>query len=160
MPNNDTSIKKIWSTRLTDFNTVDKEGIGARRIEGAKEYKWVKYNQGVGVIAAVAGNMCVYKGIATFSDSQAEVTSDVSDGILISAGKLMSAIPNGSFGWIQTKGFSGILTTALVSGANGQALMASVTTDGTLKVSAAATDHVCAYAIDVAAKLVYLQCPS
>jgi hypothetical protein len=159
MANNDTSQKKIWSTRLTDNSATDKEGIGARRVEGAKEYKYIKYNQGVGAIAAVAGNMVAYKSNAAFSDTQAEVTSDVSDGITLAAGKLMSAIPNGWFGWVQTEGVA-TLTTALVSGANGQALQLSTTTDGTLKVGAAATDHVCAYAIDAAAKIVYLQCPS
>lgn len=159
MATNDTGQKRIWATRLTDTSTVDKEGIGARRVEGAKEYKWVKYNQGVGAVAAVAGNMVAYKADVAFSDTAAEVSSDVSDSLPLGAGKLMAAIAHGSFGWIQTKGFA-LLTTALVSGADGQALLMSTTTDGTLKVGAAATDHICAYAIDASAKLVYLNCPA
>lgn len=161
MPNpavNATSMKKIWLTRLTDFSTTDKEGIGARRIEGAKSYKWVKYNQGVGAVAAVAGNAVAYKADVAFSDTTAEVSSDVSDSLTVGAGMLMSAIPNGSFGWIQTRGIC-TLTTALVSGADGNALVMSATTDGTLKVCAAVTEHVCAVAIDASAKIVCLRCP-
>ncbi len=163
MANNNTSIKKIWATRLTDFSTTDKEGIGARRFEGAKEYKYVKYNQGVGTIAAVAGNMVAYKADVAYTDTLVEVSSDVSDSLRVPAGMLMSAIPHGSFGWIQTKGIA-TLNTALVSGADGDELAMSTTTDGTLKqlVDTTATPSVpCAgFAIDASAKIVLLDCPN
>src|SRR5688500_15388630 len=96
---NNTSQKKIWSTRLTDFSTTDKEGIGARRVEGHKEYRYVQYDSGAGPVAAVAGNMAYYDGDTSLSDTVCRVTSDLSDTQGIGAGMLMSAIPNGSFGW-------------------------------------------------------------
>lgn len=163
MPVNDTSMKKIWATKLTEFSTTDKEGIGATRFEGSKEYKYVKYNQGVGTIAAVAGNMTAYKSDVAYTSTLVEVGSDVSDCLRIPAGMLMSAIPHGSFGWIQTKGIA-TLTTALVSGADGDELAMSTTTDGTLKqlVDTTATASVpCAgFAIDASAKIVLLDCPN
>lgn len=159
MATNNVGVKRIWATRLTDFSTVDKEGVGARRVEGAKEYKWVKYNQGVGAVAAVAGNAVAYKADVAFSDTTAEVSSDVSDSLALPAGVLQSAIPHGSFGWIQTKGFC-TLTPALVSGADGQVAVMSVTTDGTFKVAAAVTEAPAGRIIDASAKLVYLDCPA
>ena len=81
----------------------------------------------------------------------------MSDGLTVPAGVLQAVIANGSFGWIQSKGIC-TLTPALVSGANGNALVMSATTDGTLKVAAAVTEPVAAYAIDVAAKIVALVC--
>ena len=158
MANNDTSIKKIFATKLTEFSTADKEGIGVIRREGAKTYKYVKYNQGVGTVAAVAGNMTAYKSDVSYGPAAAEVSSDVSDSLTVPAGMLMSAIPHGSFGWIQIKGIA-TLNTALVSGADGNALVMSATTDGTLKVAAAVTEVVAGAAIDASAKIVALDCP-
>lgn len=163
MPVNNTSMKKIWATKLTDFSTTDKEGIGARRIEGAKEYKYIKYNSGAGAIAAVAGNMVAYKSDVAYTETLVEVSSDVSDSLRIPAGMLMSAIPNGSFGWIQTKGIA-TLTTALVSGADGDELAMSATTDGTLRqlidTTATASIPCAGFAIDASARIVLLDCPN
>lgn len=155
---NNTSMKKVWATRLTDFNTTDKEGIGAVRFEGAKVYKYVKYNQGAGTVAAVAGNMAYYHGDDSYTATEADVTSDLSDSANIGAGMLMSAIPHQSYGWIQIKGVA-TLTTALTAGADGNALTAVGATDGTLDVSALVTDFICAIALDASARIVLLDCP-
>lgn len=155
---NNTSMKKIWATKLTEFSTTDKEGIGAIRFEGAKVYKYVSYNQGAGAVAAVAGNVAYYHGDDSYTASVANVTSDLSDSANLGAGVLMSAIPHGSFGWIQIKGVA-TLTTALTAGADGNALTAVGATDGTLDVSAAVTDHVCAIALDASAKIVLCDFP-
>ena len=157
---NSTSMKKIWATRLTDFSTTDKEGIGAVRFEGAKVYKYVKYNSGTGPVAAVAGNMAYYHGDDAYSASACEVCSDLTDAaaVPIAAGMLMSAIPTGSFGWVQIKGVA-TLTPALTSGADGNPLSAVGATDGTLAVMAAVTSPVAAVAIDASAKIVLLDCP-
>lgn len=158
MANNNTSMKKIWSTRLTDFHTTDKEGIGAIRFEGAKIYKYVKYNSGTGTIAAVAGNVCYYHGDDSYTATVCEVTSDLSDSANLGAGVLMSAIPNGSFGWIQIKGIATIAP-ALTAGADGNALTAVGATDGTLDVAALVTDHICAIALDASAKIILCDFP-
>jgi hypothetical protein len=155
---NNTSMKKVWSTRLTDYSATDKEGIGAIRFEGAKVYKYIKYNSGSGPVAAVAGNMAYYHGDDSYTADEADVTSDLSDSANIAAGMLMSAIPNGYYGWVQIKGVA-TLNTALTAGADGNALTAVGATDGTLDVSAAATDAICAIALDASAKIVLLDCP-
>lgn len=124
-----------------------------------KIYRFVKYNSGAGAVAAVAGNAVGFYapgGVSTGVTN--EVTSDVSDTAANGAGVLVGTPGNGEYGWIQVKGVA-TLTTALVSGADGNALIMSATTDGTLKVAAAVTDTVCAYAIDASAKIVMLSCP-
>lgn len=113
-------------------------------------YKFVKYNNGTAV-DAVVGNVCYY-----FEDdgySLNIVTCDLSESSNIGAGVLMSAIPDLGYGWIKIRG-SHVLTTALTAGADGNALTAVGATDGTLDVSAAVTDHICAIAEDASAKLI------
>jgi len=160
VPNNNTSMKKIFATKLTDVSTTDKEGIGCLRFEGAKVYKYVKYHGGSGPVAAVAGNACYYHGDDAYALDACEVTSDLTDAaaVPIAAGVLQAVIPTGSFGWIQIKGVA-TLTTALTAGADGNALTAVGATDGTLDVSAAVTDPICAVALDASAKIVLLDCP-
>ena len=51
------------------------------------------------------------------------------------------------------------LTTALTAGADGNALTPVGSTDGTLDVSAAVTDHIAAIAVDASAKIVFVTCP-
>lgn len=119
-------------------------------------YKFVKFDNGTGNVAAVAGNMAYYvaeTGAETFI-----VTSDLSDGNGIGAGMFMSVPADGDYCWLQVAG-PATLTTALTAGADGNALTAVGATDGTLDVSAAVTDFICAVAIDASAKKVILTCP-
>lgn len=145
---------------LTGANSGKLPGVGDIYVSNDnKTYRFVKYNSGAGAIAAVAGNAVGFYapgGVSTGVTD--EVTSDVSDTAANGAGVLVSAPANGGYGWIQVKGVATI-TTALVSGADGNALIMSATTDGTFKVAAAVTDTVCAYAIDASAKIVMLACP-
>jgi hypothetical protein len=76
----------------------------------------------------------------------------------VGAGVLLSAPGDGEYCWIQTRG-PATLTTALTAGADGNALTPVGSTDGTLDVSAAVTDHICAIAIDASAKIVMVTCP-
>lgn len=146
--------KKVFLTKLTDVNTVDKEGVGTLRWEGNKGYKYVKYNKGAGSVAAVAGNVVYYYAVSgdgvTGGYENSEVTMDLTDGIL-GAGVLQAIIPDGGFGWIQIRG-PATLTTALTAGADFNALTAIGTTDGTLDVSGAVTDAIVAFATDISAK--------
>lgn len=124
-----------------------------------KEYRFVKYNKGAGSVAAVANNVAYYYAPSGASaGATSEVTSDVSDSAAVTAGKLMAVIADGSYGWVQTKG-EATLNTALTAGADGNALTAVGTTDGTLDVSALVTDHIAAIAVDASAKIVFLTCP-
>ena len=126
---------------------------------GGKIYKFVKFNNGAGNVAAVAGNVCYYYAVSGASAGETtEVTMDVTDSVGIGAGVFQSVPADGEYCWIQIKGVA-TLTTALTAGADGNALTAIGTTDGTLDVSALVTDAVVAYAIDASAKIVFCDFP-
>ena len=149
-------IKKIFQTSLGDTASKDKEGVGAIRHEGNKIYKWVKFNNGAGNVASVKGNVAYYYLAGGYLDHT--VTMDISDSVNLGAGVFQAIIADGEFGWIQIKG-AATLTTALTAGADGNALTAVGSTDGTLDVSAAVTDAVCAYADDISAKEIICDFP-
>ncbi len=124
-----------------------------------KQYKYVNFNNGAGSVASVAGNFAYYYAVSGASAGQVDiVTMDVTDSGGIGAGVFQAVIADGGYGWIQTKG-DATLTTALTAGADGNALTAIGTTDGTLDVSALVTDFICAVAVDASAKIVFLTCP-
>lgn len=132
-------------------------GLGDRWADGdGKVYKFVKYNVGAGSVAAVAGNVCYYYQDEGYSTNV--VTSDVSDSVAIGAGVLQAAPADGEYCWIQIRG-TATITPALTAGADGNALTAVGATDGTLDVSAAVTDHICAIAEDASAKLIVCMFP-
>lgn len=119
-----------------------------------KKYRYVQYDTGAGPVAAVAGNVCyIYAPGGTSAGASAVVTSDLSDSAEIGAGVLQSAPTDGQYCWIQVTGVA-TLTTALTAGADGDPLTPTGSTDGTLDVTAAATDAICAYAVDASAKIV------
>ncbi len=127
--------------------------------EDGNVYKYVQYNQAVGAVAAVAGNACYYLAPSGVSaGSSTVVTSDLSDSAGLGAGILQVALTNLYYGWIQIKGRATI-TPALTAGADGNALTAVGATDGTLDVSAAVTDAICAYAVDASAKIILCDFP-
>lgn len=127
--------------------------------QNGKVYRYVKFNNGVGNVAAVAGNMSyIYAVSGTSAGQTAEVTMDLTDTQGIGAGAFQSVPADGEYCWVQAKGVA-TLTTALTAGADGNALTPTGAGDGTLDVSAAVTDSICAYAIDADAKIVFLDCP-
>ncbi len=126
---------------------------------GGKIYKFVQYKVAAGSVAAVAGNVAYYYAPSGASaGSTTAVTSDLSDSANLGAGVLQSAPANDEYCWIQIKG-TATLNTALTAGADGNALTPAGSTDGTLDVSAAVTDSICAYAIDASAKIVKCDFP-
>jgi tetrahydromethanopterin S-methyltransferase subunit B len=154
------SMKKVFITKLTDTNASDLEGIGVIRFEGAKIYKYVSYNAGTGVVAAVADEVVVYHGDnAVVIDSAADVTMDVSDGV-ITAGVLQAVIADTEFGWIQIKGVA-VLNSALTAGLDGDLLTSVGAGDGTLDVvvTGAINGNISAIALDASAFIVLLDCP-
>ena len=152
----DAGIKKVFASALAEFSADDLEGVGAIRFEGNKVYKWVKFNNGAGNVAAVVGDFAYYYLAGGLQDD--EVTMDLSDSVNVGAGVFQSIIPDGEYGWIQIKG-KAVLTTALTAGADGNALTPVGSTDGALDVSALVTDHIAAIADDISAKEVVLTCP-
>ena len=127
---------------------------------GGKIYKFVKFNNGVGNVAAVVGNVCYYYAVSGTSAGQTtEVTMDLTDSGGIGAGVFQSIPADGEYCWIQIKGVATV-TTAHLAGADGNALTAvGASTDGTLDVSGAVTDAVVAYAIDADAKIIFCDFP-
>jgi hypothetical protein len=124
-----------------------------------KKYKYVQYNTAAGVVAAVAGNVAYYYAPGGVSaGATTVVTSDLSDSAGVGAGVLQAVLANGEYGWVQISG-PATLTTALTAGADGNALTAVGSTDGTLDVSALVTDAIVAYAIDASAKIVMCRFP-
>jgi hypothetical protein len=145
-----------WTDTSTDaLFTVGSVGAG----HNGKFYKYVQYKVAAGSVAAVAGNVCYYFAPSGASaGSTTAVTSDLSDSAELGAGVLQSAPANNEYCWIQTKG-PATLTTALTAGADGDPLTPTGSTDGTLDVTAAATDAVCAHAVDASAKIVMCEFP-
>jgi site-specific recombinase len=132
-------------------------GLGDHFLDkDGKWYKFVLFNNGAGNVASVAGNFAYYYLAGGAQDD--EVTMDLSDSVNLGAGVFQAIIADGSYGWIQIMG-KATLTTALTAGADGNALTAVGSTDGTLDVSALVTDVICAYADDISAKEVMLCCP-
>lgn len=129
------------------------------QVASGKKYKYVQYETAVGAVAAVVGNVCYYYAPGGISaGATTVVTSDLSDSAGVGAGVLQAVIPDGSYGWIQISGVA-TLTTALTAGADGNALTPVGATDGTLDVSFAVTDAICAYAVDASAKIILCDFP-
>lgn len=139
-------ITQSWQTRLTDVSATRKEELGIIRFEGSKCYKYVQYKEGTAAVDGVAGEVCYYYTLDGYKNSQ--VSSDLSDSVEIGAGVLQAVMSEDEYGWIQIKG-AALLTIALTAGADGDPLTPTGSADGTLDVSAAVTDHVCAYAGDI-----------
>lgn len=151
----DKGQKVVWAGAVTDVHTNQKEVIGSTRFHGMNVYRYHKFENGTGNVAAVSGNMAVFK--ATTQDI---VTSDVSDGDtnLVAAGMFVSVPADGQFCWLQVRG-PATVNQAINSGADGAGCLPYATTDGMLTI-ATANDVIapCATASDVSAKMVWLHC--
>jgi len=112
---------------------------------GNKCYKFVQYKEGTAATDGVAGEVAYYYTLDGYKNNQ--VSSDLSDSVEIGAGVLQAAMSEDEYGWIQIKG-AATLTIALTAGADGDPLTPTGAGDGTLDVTTAVTDHICAYAGD------------
>lgn len=150
----------LAGVNLTQVDTEAQFTPGARYFsQDGKVYKYVQYDTGAGSVAAAAGNFVgYYAPSGTSAGATTVVTADVSDTAKVGAGVLQSAPADGEYCWIQTWG-EATLTTALVAGADGNALTLVGSNDSTLDASAAVTDHIAAIAVDANAKIVFVTCP-
>ena len=160
--------KHTFVTRnLTDTDAADLEGVGTIRFVDGKLYKWVKFDNGAGDVAAVANQVCCYVVDSGYFAST--VTSDTSVGGIV-AGIFTSVIADGEYGWIQIKG-AATLAIAIESSNDGSPAAAADDdplcigdADGTLRrqntVIDAAAERVydCAHAADASEKEVVLDC--
>ena len=109
-----------------------------------KLYKYMQWDDGSAAVA-VAGEVAYYYLLDGYKTNI--VTSDLSDSVEIGAGVIQAVMTDGQFGWFQIRG-AATLTIALTAGADGDPLTPTGAGDGTLDVSAAVTDNVCAIAGD------------
>lgn len=120
-------------TQITGFvgDVTPQAGLGEVITHRGKTYQYVKFDNGVGNVAAVAGQACYWKDLANFL-----VTSDISDSqgggteLCLCAGVFLYAMTDLYFGWIQCGGLAtGVKLSG--TGAVGQILIPSAT-DGVL----------------------------
>lgn len=164
-------IKKIFVTSVTDTNTADVEGLGVIRFENGNVYKWVKFNNGTGNVAAVNGNACYYHGDNGYDDS--EVTSDLTDAttLPIVAGTFQSVPADAEYCWILVKGYEIANITLEASNdaspvaiADGMPICAG-DADGAFRRYNTVVDadaerlQICGVAVDASAKKILLDCP-
>ena len=154
-------LDRVWTAaELSGSEAGKAPGVGDIFVShDNKKYRFVQYDTGAGGIAAVAGNVAYFYAPGGVSAGTTNVvTSDLSDSAEIGAGVLQAAPADGEHCWIQVQGVA-TLNTALTAGADGDPLTPTGATDGTLDVVTAATDAVCAYAIDASAKIVMCNFP-
>jgi hypothetical protein len=126
--------------------------------EGVKKYKYIQYEAGAAAVAGVAGEVAYLPTTAVGGATGTIVTSDLSDSIEVGAGVLQAALADGYYGWIQVQGIA-TLTIALTAGADGDPMTPTGAADGTLDVSEAVTDSICAHAVDATAYIIMCDFP-
>lgn len=126
------------------------------RTDDGKAYKYVQYSEEAAAVDGVAGEVCYY--VADNGIMASDVTSDLSASDEIGAGVLQAIMSDNEYGWVQVRG-PATLTIALTAGSDGDPLTPTGAADGTLDVSAAVTDNVCAVAGDISAKEIYCLFP-
>ena len=123
---------------------------------GTKIYKYLKYDDASAAVDGVAGEVAYYYTLDGYKNHVC--TSDLSDSVEIGAGVIQANIATETYGWFQIKG-AATLTIALTAGADGDPLTPTGAADGTLDVSSAATDNVCAIAGDISDKEIICDFP-
>ena len=123
---------------------------------GTKLYKYLKYDDGTAAVAGVAGEVAYYHTLDGYKLHTC--TSDLSDSIEIGAGVIQATIATETYGWFQIKG-AATLSIALTAGADGDPLTPTGAGDGTLDVSGAVTDNICAIAGDISDKEIICDFP-
>lgn len=149
-------FKQTFQSGLTEVTTAAKDELGDLRWEGNKCYKYIRYYEGAAATDGVAGEVAYYYTLDGYKNNY--VSSDLSDSVEIGAGVLQAVMSDAEYGWIQIKG-AATLTIALTAGVDGDPLTPTGSADGTLDVSAAVTDHVCAYAGDISDKEIICDFP-
>ena len=123
---------------------------------GTKIYKYLKYDDASAAVDGVAGEVAYYYTLDGYKYHVCK--SDLSDSVEIGAGVIQANIATETYGWFQIKG-AATLTIALTAGADGDPLTPTGAADGTLDVSSAATDNVCAIAGDISDKEIICDFP-
>ena len=139
----------ISGMKVDRIDTAQQWALGTLGMgHDGKMYKYMQWDDG-SAAAAVAGEVAYYYTLDGYKNNQ--VTSDLSDSVEIGAGVIQAVMTDGQYGWFQIRG-AATLTIALTAGADGDPLTPTGSADGTLDVSAAVTDNICAIAGDISDK--------
>ena len=139
----------ISGMKVDRIDTAQQWALGTLGMgHDGKMYKYMQWDEG-SAAAAVAGEVAYYYTLDGYKNNQ--VTSDLSDSVEIGAGVIQAVMTDGQYGWFQIRG-AATLTIALTAGADGDPLTPTGSADGTLDVSAAVTDNICAIAGDISDK--------
>lgn len=125
-----------------------------------KRYKYYLFNNGVGNVASIAGDVGYVYGVslAGADANKNTCTMDRTD-MVAAAGVFQAIIADGQYGWLQTRGLA-TLTQALTAGADGNVLTnVGAGADGALDVSALVSDAPVAIAYDASAKIIFCMFP-
>jgi hypothetical protein len=130
-----------------------------------KAYKFVKYVDGTGDLDLAAGDVVYYVDVTGYAANT--VTADVSDstGAEIGAGVAQAAVTvDGSYFWVQIKGFATLAVALGGSAGDGDPLTAVGAADKALTKAAEADStgvykHVCAITMDASDKEVICDFP-
>ena len=154
------TIAAILGIDVTSQNTIPEFIPGQLGVvtdsTGTKIYKYLKYDDGTAAVDGVAGEVAYYYTLDGYKNHVC--SSDLSDSIEIGAGVIQANIATETYGWFQIKG-AATLSIALTAGADGDPLTPTGSADGTLDVSSAATDNVCAIAGDISDKEIICDFP-
>lgn len=150
MPNVNTNVPAQWHDLVTAVRTSTEGALyelGQYREENGLGYRYVKYDNGTGNLASVAGKLAY----SVDSDDEWEITMDVSDSDRnLVKGVFAAVIADAGFGWIQTKGKCTVTTNGDDDIAKGDAVIASAAGDGTADSTAqdtAPTNRVVGWAL-------------
>lgn len=150
-------ISGIDPTRVTATPEFTPGTIGMNQTStGAKKFKYISYSEEAAAVDGVAGEVAYY--VAETGYAAHDVTSDLTASDEVGAGVLGAIMSDGEFGWIQISGLA-TLTIALSDTGDGNPLTPTGSADGSLDVSAAVTDHVCAVSGDGSAGIILCQFP-
>ena len=103
-------MRTSFVTRLTDVNSVDKEGVGTLRWEGNKCYKYVKFLNTSATVAGAAGKLLCYTSEDGYDDNEVCMDMTDADSKPVGAGICLSAVTGtltvAYYIWMQIKGMS------------------------------------------------------
>ncbi len=128
-------IKQVFVTKLTEFSSLDKEGLGTvRYTDDGNVYKWVQNGEATSVTATLNGASCYETTVR--DTAHVPLTANLAN----LAGFWRSAVPGQSYGWIQAEGSGSVVLAAQTAtkAAFGVALIPATGVD-TLTSSAAVT---------------------
>lgn len=136
-----THVPAQWHDTVTSVRTSSDGALyalGQYREEDGLGYRYVKFDNGTGNVASVAGSLCYSKDPTT---SMWTVTMDVSDTHRNQVlGVFTAVIADLGFGWVQVRGYNAAVTTNGDDDiAAGDAIIASSAGDGTCDSTAAGT---------------------